>query len=260
VLRHEMFILSWKHPKDTWTDLYKQGLTDYELANTTGASLRTIRRWRSENNIPCNAKKTQLERIDKTSFMALYMMCYTDIEIAKKQNCSKTIVREWRQKHNLKPRGRKGFRSDGSYAGRIFQKGQHINKGEKHWNWKGGVSFRNERQFYWQIEWKTLRDAVFKRDDYSCRICIAQSRRVVAHHIIPRREAPNLALDPTNLITLCDAHHIFFERSNPICTHCHRRLLAEEIARRFGAEYKGEVEAPAHIYSLDGKPDKFDYQ
>ena len=24
-------------------------------------------------------------------------------------------------------------------------------------------------------------------------------------------------------------------------THCHRRLLAEEIARRFGAEYKGEV-------------------
>ena len=23
--------------------------------------------------------------------------------------------------------------------------------------------------------------------------------------------------------------------------HCHRRLLAEEIARRFGAEYKGEV-------------------
>ena len=42
--------------------------------------------------------------------------------------------------------------------------------------------------------------------------------------------------------------------------HCHRRLLAEEIARRFGAEYKGEVEEPAHIYSLDGKPDKFNYQ
>jgi len=42
--------------------------------------------------------------------------------------------------------------------------------------------------------------------------------------------------------------------------HCHRRLLAEEIARRFSVEYKGEVEEPAHIYSLDGKPDKFDYQ
>jgi len=42
--------------------------------------------------------------------------------------------------------------------------------------------------------------------------------------------------------------------------HCHRRLLAEEIARRFGVEYKGELEEPAHIYSLDGKPDKFDYQ
>jgi len=24
-------------------------------------------------------------------------------------------------------------------------------------------------------------------------------------------------------------------------THCHRRLLAEEIARRFGVEYKGEL-------------------
>jgi len=42
--------------------------------------------------------------------------------------------------------------------------------------------------------------------------------------------------------------------------HCHRRLLAEEIAKRFGVEYKGELEEPAHIYSLDGKPDKFDYQ
>jgi len=43
--------------------------------------------------------------------------------------------------------------------------------------------------------------------------------------------------------------------------HCHRRLLAEEIARLFnGVEYKGELEEPAHIYSLDGKPDKFDYQ
>ena len=54
-----------------------------------------------------------------------------------------------------------------------------------------------------------------------------------------------------NILLIC------FEKD---AQHCHRRLLAEEIARRFGAEYKGEVEEPAHIYSLDGKPDKFNYQ
>lgn len=54
-----------------------------------------------------------------------------------------------------------------------------------------------------------------------------------------------------NILLVC------FEKKHQ---RCHRRLLAEEIARRFGAEYKGEVEEAAHIYSLDGKPDKFDYQ
>jgi len=54
-----------------------------------------------------------------------------------------------------------------------------------------------------------------------------------------------------NILLVC------FEKN---AQRCHRRLLAEEIARRFGVEYKGEVEEPAHIYSLDGKPDKFDYQ
>ena len=35
-----------------------------------------------------------------------------------------------------------------------------------------------------------------------------------------------------NILLVC------FEKD---ATRCHRRLLAEEIARRFGAEYKGEV-------------------
>lgn len=35
-----------------------------------------------------------------------------------------------------------------------------------------------------------------------------------------------------NILLVC------FEKD---ATHCHRRLLAEEITKRFGAEYKGEV-------------------
>jgi len=35
-----------------------------------------------------------------------------------------------------------------------------------------------------------------------------------------------------NILLVC------FEKD---ATHCHRRLLAEEIARRFGVEYKGEL-------------------
>lgn len=36
-----------------------------------------------------------------------------------------------------------------------------------------------------------------------------------------------------NILLVC------FERDS---FHCHRRLLAEEIAKRFGVEYKGEVQ------------------
>lgn len=41
----------------------------------------------------------------------------------------------------------------------------------------------------------------------------------------------------TNVVLVC------FEKDS---SRCHRRLLAEEIARRFGAEYKGELTL-AHI-------------
>jgi len=54
-----------------------------------------------------------------------------------------------------------------------------------------------------------------------------------------------------NILLVC------FEKD---ATHCHRRLLAVEIARRFGIEYKGELEEPVRIYSLDGKNDKFNYE
>jgi len=36
-------------------------------------------------------------------------------------------------------------------------------------------------------------------------------------------------------------HHVILVCFEKSAQHCHRRLLAEEIARRFGAEYKGEL-------------------
>jgi len=39
-----------------------------------------------------------------------------------------------------------------------------------------------------------------------------------------------------NILLVC------FEKDH---THCHRRLLAEEISRRFGVEYKGELRSEA---------------
>lgn len=36
-------------------------------------------------------------------------------------------------------------------------------------------------------------------------------------------------------------HHVILVCYEKDATHCHRRLLAEEIAKRFGAEYKGEL-------------------
>lgn len=36
-------------------------------------------------------------------------------------------------------------------------------------------------------------------------------------------------------------HHVILVCFEKDAKHCHRRLLAEEIAKRFGTEYKGEL-------------------
>jgi uncharacterized protein (TIGR02646 family) len=63
--------------------------------------------------------------------------------------------------------------------------------------------------FYTSTEWKRLRAAILKRDGYRCVVCkcdVSGKGQARVDHIKPRKTHPELALDPSNLRTLCSDH------------------------------------------------------
>jgi len=79
--------------------------------------------------------------------------------------------------------------------------------GENHWNWQGGISserdkIRHSKEY---IEW---RNAVFKRDNYTCQVCGKQGVILNAHHINNFSDYPELRFDMNNGITICEKHHL----------------------------------------------------
>lgn len=85
--------------------------------------------------------------------------------------------------------------------GKTFKEVGRIAKGvklEKHWNWKGGISFEP-----YSIDWtQTLKKAIRERDKYTCKICGLYGFDV--HHIDYNKKNCN----SDNLITLCHSCHI----------------------------------------------------
>lgn len=83
--------------------------------------------------------------------------------------------------------------------------------GELASNWKGGVSSENEK-IRKSGRYKAWRDAVFKRDNYTCQICndrSATGKRVELHadHIKQFAYHPKLRFELTNGRTLCAPCH-----------------------------------------------------
>lgn len=80
-----------------------------------------------------------------------------------------------------------------------FKKGQIL--GEKHPNWKGGISFEP-----YSVDWtQTLKRSIRERDHYKCQICSLeqQDRALDVHHIDYDKKNCN----PSNLISLCHRCH-----------------------------------------------------
>ena len=53
--------------------------------------------------------------------------------------------------------------------------------------------------------WRDLRVQILERDGHRCRVCGEPA--VAVDHLIPWREAPNLAFDPMNLRAICVFHN-----------------------------------------------------
>lgn len=76
-------------------------------------------------------------------------------------------------------------------------------------NWKGG-----HRGAVDTSAWKRLRVETLKRDNYTCQQCGDRNRKgrgsrinLEVHHIVVVCDAPHLALEPSNLLTLCRPCH-----------------------------------------------------
>lgn len=94
-------------------------------------------------------------------------------------------------------------------------------KGANGSGWKGGVSSQNEciRQ---SSEFKQWRDAVFSRDNYTCRRCSAKHQagsrpKLHPHHIKTFAEYPELRFVVENGLTLCASCHKSAHRKGGLC-------------------------------------------
>jgi hypothetical protein len=83
-------------------------------------------------------------------------------------------------------------------------------RGSQHHCWQGGTVTETQK-IRASDEYITWRNAVWKRDGWACSQC-GTHRSIVAHHIKPFSEFPELRFDVNNGQTLCRAHHILLHR------------------------------------------------
>lgn len=153
-------------------------------------------------------------------------ICYHTSTRNKKELICKICGKSYMtHKSHIKHRG-------SSYCSRKCM-GEGITKfrsGENNHAWKGGKSPINRRLRAGK-KWKVWREAIFKRDDYTCKNCGEKGGLLHPHHIKKFADFPDLRFDINNGITLCitchkDTHKnektnkdIFNEKSRQIVQH-----------------------------------------
>lgn len=85
------------------------------------------------------------------------------------------------------------------------------------------VSTKQARaRFYGSSEWRAFRESILERDNFECQWCKEQGRVTSKYnsilevdHIEELKDRPDLALEPSNLRTLCkDCHNKRHKRFN----------------------------------------------
>lgn len=80
-------------------------------------------------------------------------------------------------------------------------------RGKDHPNWQGGKT-KYLKRLRNSTAYKNWREAVFKRDDYTCQVCGIRGAYIEADHIKPFAYFPNLRFNISNGRTLCKPCHI----------------------------------------------------
>jgi hypothetical protein len=137
----------------------------------------------------------------------------TKIKISKKLKGRK-LSKEWTEKIAKSNRGKKGF-----WAGKkrvvtskeIREKISVALRGKKGSGWRGGITPENKR-IRRSLCFRLWREAVFLRDNFTCKKCNKEAGYLHPHHIKNFSEYPELRFAMDNGLTFCKNCHEKFHK------------------------------------------------
>ncbi len=88
----------------------------------------------------------------------------------------------------------------------IRKNNPNVPRGKNHYKWRGGIT-PEQIKIRNSLNMKFWREAIFKRDNWTCQECKTRGKRLNAHHIKPFALFPELHFAIDNGVTLCwDCH------------------------------------------------------
>jgi len=195
-------------------DCCKERIKKYQNENKEKITANH-KRWHQQNKEKQNAKARQWYQVNKEKANRDHREWYKKnrITVLEKNKIYRQKKRETRL--FLYPKKNK---SKKHLVGRLRELAlQNIRKysfksGEKHPNWKGGISKLRDKHSFADIRYKNWRKAIFERDDYTCQHCQARNGNgkeiyLEAHHIKEWIDYPELRFELFNGLTLCNVCH-----------------------------------------------------
>jgi len=130
--------------------------------------------------------------------------------------------KEWKKRQSKMVGGTNNPFYGKKHSEEIKKRLSQIFSGKNNHFWKGGISPINKK-LRRSLKFRKWREAVFKRDNYICRICGFSSGNgkhidLHPHHVKFFSNFPNLRFDINNGITLCK--------------NCHQKLHSNKFAKR----------------------------
>ena len=90
----------------------------------------------------------------------------------------------------------------------------HLMRGEKAYNWKGGKTTRERKLLMGRQEYKQWRSNVLERDNWTCQTCQARGIPLEVHHIKTWAKYPALRYEISNGVALCLPCHNLTKKKN----------------------------------------------